>query len=338
MTATWLAPTDGAVLATVERDGHPESFHPGILSVVDGDGNVLFEAGRADRVVYPRSTIKPLQTLAVMRTGVELTDLEIALATASHSGSLAHRNAITTFLQRHVLSEGLLQCPADWPLSVSEKASLIAEGGDKSPLAMNCSGKHTGFLAACQHRGDPLESYLEVDHPLQRDIKNTIEEFTGEEIAHTSIDGCGSPLHAITLRGLSKGIARLLSSEDPDAKRIVSAIGAHPWALSGENTANTTVIETLGGIAKIGAEGLVVVGLPGGVTASVKILDGSMRATTPVVLEALARVGAVSAEVVQNLRGWLDEPVRGGSTVIGGLLVTLGDGAPQEDLTERRKQ
>lgn len=335
--ATWLTPTDGALLATVERDGHGESFHHGILSVVDGEGQVLFEAGNADRVVYPRSTIKPLQTLAVLRTGVELTDLEITLATASHSGSLAHRNAISTFLQRHVLSEGLLQCPPDWPLSVSEKAALIAEGGQKSSLAMNCSGKHTGFLAACQHRGDPLASYLEMGHPLQKDIRDTLEEFTGEDITHTSVDGCGAPLHAITLRGLSTGIARLLSSEDPHAKRIVSAIGAHPWALSGDNTANTKVIETLGGIAKIGAEGLVVVGLPGGITASVKILDGSMRATTPVVLEALAHVGAVRAEVVQNLRGWLENPVRGGSTVVGGLLIALGDGAPEEDHRGRQR-
>lgn len=336
--STWLAPADGAVLATVERDGHSESFHHGILSVVDADAKVLFEAGNADRVVYPRSTIKPLQTLAVLRTGVELTDLEIALATASHSGSLAHRQAISAFLQRHVLSEGLLQCPPDWPLSTSEKAALIAEGGEKSSLAMNCSGKHTGFLAACQHRGDPLENYLDVDHPLQQDIKDTIEEFTGEKITHTSIDGCGAPLHAMTLRGLTKGISRLLSSDDPHAKRIVSAIREHPWALSGENTPNTKVIETLGGIAKIGAEGLVVVGLPGGITAGVKILDGSMRATTPVVLEALAKVGAVSVEVVQNLRGWLEEPVRGGSTVIGGLRVSLGTDAPREDHKERRRQ
>ena len=336
--ATWLAADDSAVLATLERDGHTESVHHGILSVVDGSGEVLFEAGRADRVVYPRSTIKPLQTLAVLRTGVELTDLEIALATASHSGSREHREAISTFLTRHVLSEGLLQCPPDWPLSVSEKAALIAEGGQQSALAMNCSGKHTGFLAACQHRGDPLEDYLDVNHPLQRDIRDTIEEFTGETISHTSTDGCGAPLHAITLHGLTRGIARLLSSDDPHAKRIVSAIGAHPWALSGANTPNTRVIETLGGIAKIGAEGLVVIGLPGGITAGVKILDGSMRATTPVVLEALARVNAIGPEVVQNLRGWLDEPVRGGSTVIGGLLVTLGNGARPDDLTERHRQ
>lgn len=336
--ATWLEAADSAVLATVERGGKSESFHHGVVTVVDGAGDVLFEAGNADRVVYPRSTIKPLQTLAVLRTGVELTDLEIALATASHSGSPAHRDAISTFLRRHVLSEGLLQCPPDWPLSIAEKAALIAAGGEKTALAMNCSGKHTGFLAACQHRGDALESYLDVDHPLQHDIRNTIEEFTGETISHTSSDGCGAPLHALTLRGLSKGIARLLSSADPHAKRIVSAIGAHPWALSGENTANTKVTETLGGIAKIGAEGLVVVGLPGGITAGVKILDGSMRATTPVVLEALATVGAIGPEVVQNLRGWLDEPVRGGSTVIGGLVVTLGNGAPPEELTERHRQ
>ena len=295
--------------------------------MVDGTGAVLFEAGAADRVVYPRSTLKPLQTLAVLRTGVEMTDLEIALATASHSGSVAHRDAVGAFLRRHLLSADLLQCPADWPLSSVDKAELITAGGQKTALAMNCSGKHAGFLAACQHRGDTLEDYLEPTHPLQVEIRAVIEELTGERVSHTTADGCGAPLHALTLRGLARGIARLVASEEPHAQTIVHAVGAHPWAIAGPGQANTLVIERLGGIAKIGAEGLVVIALPSGVTAAVKILDGSMRATTPVALEALAQVGALERSVVDRLRAELDEPVRGGSKVLGGLRVVLGDDA-----------
>ena len=325
--ASWLEPADSKVLAVLTRDDHGESFHHGVVTVVDSAGQVLFEAGRGDRVVYPRSTLKPLQTLAVLRTGVELTDEEIALATASHAGSAAHRDAVGAFLRRHLLSADLLQCPADWPLSTAEKASLIAEGKDKSPLAMNCSGKHAGFLAACQHRGDTLEDYLEPGHPLQLDIQRVIEEFTGETIDSTSVDGCGAPLHALSLRGLARGIARVVAGDDEYVQRIVSAVGAHPWAIAGEGQPNTIVIQALGGIAKIGAEGLVVIGLPSGITAAVKILDGSMRATTPVALEALAHVGAIDRSVVDNLRATLDPVVSGGSSLRGGLRVTLGASA-----------
>ena len=325
---TWLQPADSRPVAVITRDGHGESFHHGVVSVVNADGQELFEAGRADRVVYPRSTLKPLQTLAVLRTGAELTDVEIALATASHSGSRAHRDAVAGFLRRHFLSADLLQCPADWPLSGAEKVQLIGDGGEKSALAMNCSGKHAGFLSACQHRGDSLEDYLEPGHPLQLDIQRVIEEFTGETIAHSSVDGCGAPLHALSLRGLARGIARVLSGGDPHGQRIVDAVAAHPWAIAGDGQPNTTVIQALGGIAKIGAEGLVVIGVPSGITAAVKILDGSMRATTPVALEALAHVGAIERDMVDNLRATLDPVVSAGHSLRGGLEVTLGAGAP----------
>lgn len=323
----WLHPADSKVLAVLTRDDQGESFHHGVVTVVDANAQVLFEAGRGDRVVYPRSTLKPLQTLAVLRTGVELTDEEIALATASHSGSQVHRDAVAEFLRRHLLSADLLQCPADWPLATEEKARLIAEGGQKSPLAMNCSGKHAGFLAACQHRGDSLEDYLEPGHPLQLDIQRVIEEFTAETIDSTSVDGCGAPLHALSLRGLARGIARVVAGGDEDSQRIVHAVAAHPWAIAGEGQPNTTVIRTLGGIAKIGAEGLVVIGLPSGITAAVKILDGSMRATTPVALEALAHVGAIERDMVDNLRAALDPVVSAGGSRRGGLSVTLGTSA-----------
>ncbi len=303
------------------RDGHGESFHHGVVSVVDGSGAILEEVGDAERVVYPRSTIKPLQTLAVLKTGVELTDQEVALATASHAGSVEHREAVADFLRRHFLSADLLQCPADWPLSSVHKAELMASGGEKSPLAMNCSGKHAGFLAACQHSGDSLEDYLNATHRLQIHIQNVIETWTGQPVAYTSVDGCGAPLHAITLRGLAQALARMLTSDDTDAQKVVRAVAAHPWAIAGAGQANTRVIETLGGIAKIGAEGLVVIALPSGVTAAVKILDGSMRATTAVALEALQRVGAVSRDIVENLRAELDEPVWGGGAIRGGLRV-----------------
>lgn len=336
--STSLRAEDATVVASIERDGHNESFHHGIAVVVDAKGDVLLEVGNSQAVVYPRSTLKPLQTLAVLRTGVELTDQEIALATASHSGSTRHREAVSDFLRRHVLSPDLLQCPADWPLSTAEKATLMAEGGTKSVLAMNCSGKHTGFLAACQHRGNPLQTYLEASHPLQADIRATIEQLSGETIAYSSVDGCGAPLHALSLQGLARGISALIGSDEPEAQRIVQAVGAHPWAIAGEGHPNTRVIETLGGIAKIGAEGLVVIGLPDGITAAVKILDGSMRATTPVALEALSAAGALEANIVQNLRAELDESVYAGSRVAGGLVLTLGEGAERTQLKEGRRR
>jgi len=323
---TWLSDSSDALLVTLERDGHTESLHRGVVCVVDSSGQKLFERGDAGAIIYPRSSVKPLQALAVLETGVELSELEMALSSASHMGSARHREAISEFLAHHVLSPGLLQCPPDWPAGSSEKVQMMA-AGETGPtaIAMNCSGKHAGFLAACQHRGDDLESYLDLQHPLQRSILLTIERYAGERVAHTGIDGCGAPLHAISLGGLATALSRVLSDESETAQKLVRAIEAHPWAIAGEGHPNTRLIEALGGITKGGAEGVLVVALPSGVSAAVKISDGNARANTAVALEALQRVGALEGALVTSLREELDEKVWGGGRIRGEMRVHLED-------------
>ena len=321
--ANWLHAGATEPVARLLRDGRVESIHHGVLAVVDAHGKKVASAGDPKVAVYPRSTLKPLQTLAVLNTGVELTDLEVALTSASHSGSKVHQDAVHEFLLDHQLSPGLLQCPADWPLDRDERLAMMARGDDKNQLAMNCSGKHTGFLAACQHQGWELDTYLSPLHPLQRAIISTVEEYSGEAPNQVSIDGCGAPLLGLSVLGLAKAMARLVSEDSEHSRRIVESIGKNAWAIAGTGHANTVVIEKLGGIAKIGAEGLVVIAVPSGYAVAVKILDGSMRATTPVALEALRQVGAIDDTVATALITQTTEQVYGGESLLGGLEVTL---------------
>ena len=313
----------GVVVAELIRDGQVESLHHGIVAVVDATGAFLLERGETNTVVYPRSTLKPLQTIAQLRLGVDFTPLETALASASHCGSLRHRSAVADVLTRHGLSADQLQCPADWPLGMAERAEMAASEGAPSRLAMNCSGKHAAFLATCRHAGFAEDTYLDPSHPLQQAILSTIEEYAGESVAFSSTDGCGAPLHALSVSGLALAIARVASGGDHHCRQLLEAVGAHAWALDGEGRANTVTIETIGGIAKIGAEGLVVIGTPAGVAVAVKILDGSMRATTPVALAALVKVGAITGEMAAHILEGMPEPVMGGSHIIGGLSVRM---------------
>ena len=114
-----LAAVDGVVVAELLRDDIVESLHHGIVAVVDAHGSRLLERGNADAIVFPRSTLKPLQTQAVLATGVGLTDLEIALTTASHCGSARHRESVAAFLDRHGLSSEALQMPYRLAVGVS---------------------------------------------------------------------------------------------------------------------------------------------------------------------------------------------------------------------------
>ena len=318
-----LEGASGAVVAELVRDGHVESVHHGIVAVVDSAGELLLERGDSAVAVYPRSTLKPLQTLALLGTGVEFTPLEVALSTASHCGSAAHRDAIEAFLHRHGFGPESLQCPVDWPLGAAERADMLATEGSPSRLAMNCSGKHAGFLAVSRHSGWDEATYLDANHPLQRAILETIEAWSGESVAFSSTDGCGAPLHALSTRGLARAIASVSSGTSPDARSLLDAVAKNAWALDGEGRANTITIQTIGGIAKIGAEGLVVIGTPAGVAVAVKIIDGSMRATTPVALEALVLVGAINSAQRDHILEGMSDPVMGGDRIIGGLRVQI---------------
>ena len=319
-----LTNASAPALAVVTREGVTESVHHGIGVVVDGEGMVLRTVGDANTLVFPRSTLKPVQTVTVLECGTPLEPLEMALATASHLGSARHRQAVDAFLHNHQLSENLLQCPVDWPLGDDAKEALLrSENPEKSRLAMNCSGKHAGFLACCQHMGWDLENYLDDSHPLQVAIKSRLAELAGEKITLTTPDGCGAPLHQISMTGLARAISQVVSGKTPESRALVGAIADHSWAIAGEGHANTIVIDSLGGIAKIGAEGLVVIGLPSGVTAAVKILDGGMRATTPVALSLLGSVGAWDPALIESLVEATSARIYGGTAVTGGLSVVI---------------
>ena len=319
----WLSAKDSVVVAELVRDGNTESLHHGILAVVDHNGASLLERGNPDAIVYPRSTLKPLQALAVLETGIELSSLNLTLTTASHSGSTRHRDAVRAFLHDFGLEESSLQCPHDLPLGNAERAQFLAEGLEPSRLAMNCSGKHAGFLAACAHAGYSTEDYLSMEHPLQRSITELITRYAGEAPTFTSHDGCGAPLHAISLRGLARAIAQVARAQTPHEQQLTAAVRENAWAIDGEGRDNTVTIETLGGIAKIGAEGLVVIGTPSGVAVAVKIMDGSMRATSLVALSALESVGAISSADASALKERMAHPVTGGDAIIGGLEVRI---------------
>lgn len=306
---------DGLVeLAVRDRSGFDESRHLGAAVVVHPDGSVLAELGDGGAAIYPRSALKPLQATAVQRAGAALEGVELVLASASHRGTPQHVEIVRGMLASAGLSEHDLHCPLDWPLDPEARRASPA----KSRLTMNCSGKHASFLLACRANGWPTETYLDPEHPLQRLVRATVEDFTGELVAHTGVDGCGAPVHAITLRGLARAIARVAT--DPECTALCSAIREHPWAIDSPTVARA--IERLGVVAKAGADGVFVAAAPDGTAVAVKVADGSMVPGLPVGITLLQRVGALPADAVAAVLDELAEPVLGGGEPVGSLRVT----------------
>lgn len=315
---------DSVELATVERSGFVESRHSGAAIVLAPDGDVVRRLGNTDALILPRSSLKPLQAVACITAGAELAGEQLALATASHVGTDRHADVVREILAAGGLTEDQLGCPAAWPSDTATRDDIVREHGEQSRIRMNCSGKHAAMLRACVATGWPTEGYLDASHPLQQHIREVVERLTGEKIAHTSIDGCGAPVHAITLAGLARGIHRIGSASERSpfalhrvAGTLVRAVKESPWTIEGPGRADTIAIETLGVFAKGGAEGIMVMVAPDATTVALKMLDGSDRAATIVAATLLARAGALTDADVSTLSNKLQLGVLGGGNVVG---------------------
>src|SRR6476620_5635121 len=309
-------------LAVVERSGFIESRHIGSAVVLSADGNVVTEPGDVNAPIFARSTLKPLQALASMQSGVPLRGAQVAIACGSHVGSLDHMDVVEGMRKAAGVKETQLQCPAAWPEDETARTWLVQTERGKSRLAFNCSGKHAAFLWACTENGWDTHSYLEPNHPLQQRVRSVIEEYTGGKIAHLGIDGCGAPVAAVSLKGLAQAYSQLAKapgdhSYSARAATIATSMLDYPWAVQGRGEANTLVMDELEIIAKIGAEGVLGMATPQGVSVAVKILDGNIRATSLVALTLLAAAGAVEIPGVASALEKVVEPVLGGGHPVG---------------------
>jgi L-asparaginase II len=311
-------PLDFVEVSVLERGGIVESRHRGIAALVDPEGKLIDHLGSAKRLVYARSALKPMQVVAMRRAGLMLQGAQLAVSAASHQGTAAHIALVQQILGDAGLSEADLQCPLAWPGNPTARAEAQANGQIESRLAFNCSGKHAAFLATCVVAGFDAKTYLAADHPLQQLVEQVIEEYSGEKILHSSIDGCGAPLHATTVEGLARAISNF-SAKDPD---VVDAMLANPWAVGDTNSMDAIVMKH-GMVAKIGAEGVFVIGLKSGHGVAVKIADGSLRAAPLVAIGLLHRNQLITDVTYAELKTALAVKSLGGTEVIGELRITL---------------
>ena len=292
------------MLVEVVRSGFVECRHRGSVVALAADGSVAFEAGVPDQPVLPRSSNKPMQAVAMLRSGLELDGELLALACASHSGEPLHLDGVRAILAGAGLDESDLQTPPDYPVDEVEKLAYVAAGGKPAALVMNCSGKHAAMLATCVRNGWPTETYRSAEHPLQQAVRAAIEDLAGEKVAATGVDGCGAPVFGFSLTGLARAFRSIALGVPGSAEhRVAAAIRRHPRWLGGSRRDVTRLVEGVPGlIAKDGAEGVYAAALPDGRAVALKVEDGGQRARPPVMSAALSRLG-VEAPVLDELAG-----------------------------------
>jgi L-asparaginase II len=323
------APATGAtdagaapVLVEVGRGPLVESIHRGCLAVVDSGGALLYRVGDPDKVTFFRSSSKPIQALTIILSGAAdrfaLTEKELAVTAASHNAEDFHVEAALSILSKAGLAEDALQCGAHLPLHGESARRLVREGRRPTAVHSNCSGKHSGMLAACRAMGWPVEGYLSPAHPLQRWNLELVARVCDATDISIGIDGCGVPVFGLPVRNMAYGFARLA---DPDtlpsdlqapARRVVAAMRAHPEMVAGTGRFCTDLMRAAGDrlVAKSGAEAVYCAGFLKGETAvaalagvgvAVKIEDGGSRATAPAMMKAMMDLGVLDVRAVAAL-------------------------------------
>jgi len=314
------------VVAEIVRSGFVEGHHYGSVVALDADGRVAWSVGDVENPVLPRSCNKPLQAVGMLRAGLDLDGELLALAAASHSGEPFHLEGARRILSGAGLDESALQTPPDYPIDDLAKEEYIRAGGQRSPIAMNCSGKHAAMLATCVVNGWDTATYLDPDHPLQVAIAETFADLTGEKVQVVAVDGCGAPLLSTSLEGLARAFRTVsLATEGPE-KRVADAIRTHPEFTSGSRRDEATLLRAIpGAIGKAGAESCYAVGLPDGRAVALKTDDGAPRVRPVLMAAALERLGVtrdpdVDAEAVRRT-GVLE--LLGGGRPVGEIRATF---------------
>lgn len=294
------------MLVEVWRGDVAESHHRGHAVVCDARGTIRAAWGDPDAVILPRSSCKMLQALPLMESGAgdRLTDEQVALACASHSGAAMHVTRVADWLAELGLGEDDLRCGTQVPEDAPERHRLRAEGLAPCQLHNNCSGKHAGFLMLNQRLGgDP--DYVEVDHPVQRAARAAFEEMCGTAALGWGVDGCSAPNFATTVRGLALAMARMAdprglgAAREAAARRLVGAMMAHPLLVAGPGRACSELMDAMGGTVavKTGAEAVYTAILPAqGLGVAIKVEDGATRASECAVAALLVRLGVAEAQ------------------------------------------
>jgi L-asparaginase II len=325
------------VLVEVLRGSLVESSHHGALAVADAEGSTVFAIGDVTAPVFPRSAIKALQALAMVESGAAdrygLTDEELALACASHSGEPAHVAGVERMLAKIGLDPSALRCGAHWPISQTAAAAL-ARTAVPSALHNNCSGKHAGFLCLACAMGAETAEYFRPQHPVQRQVRAVLEDFTGAVLSEDvcAIDGCSVPTWAVPLQNLAHGFAKfatghgLTRERAAAAARLREACTRQPWYVAGSGRFCTEIMQLFGArvFVKTGAEGVYCGALPElGLGIAIKCDDGAARAAQAIMAVLIARFLPLDAAQHASLAAYTRPVLRNWNGFeVGSLRVT----------------
>ena len=305
------------ILVELRRGGVLESFHRGVICVVDEEGNVVYSRGDIQQVCYPRSAMKYFQHLPILVDGIfdhfGFTSRELSLMCGSHNGEPIHEEVACEMLRKIGKSVDDLGCGAQSPTRKSDWANLIKKGLQPSAIHNNCSGKHAGFLSWNAYHKIKSDSYLNPEFELQQRIKSVFSSFyeIKESELKLGVDGCSAPTYAMPVYNQALSYKNLVAPNKNisdalkiAAQRVVQAVTSYPEMVAGTKRYCTDLMRVTQGriIGKTGADGVYCLAIPEkkwGI--SIKVDDGRMGPQYQIAQELLKHLGLITDKEAKEL-------------------------------------
>ncbi len=307
------------------RGGLIENRHKVSLAMVSPTGQLLAYSGNPYLAAHMRSSAKPFQALALYLSGaVErfgITPAEVALTCASHDGMEQHVAIAANYLHKIGLDTAYLACGAHLPFDPASRKALQQAGQAPTALHNNCSGKHTGMLAAARAMGVEPRGYEQPEHPVQQVNLQTLRDLSGQPHIPYGVDGCSVPTFVLPLAPAARMFALLAKPEAAPAKyregleAVFRAMRQHPDLVAGPQSIDTVLMQGVPHlVAKRGADGYYGMALRntrwGPIGIALKVESGSNEAREPMVVRLLEELGVLSPIVELEWRRPLIRNVR----------------------------
>jgi len=299
-----------AILCRVTRGELTESIHVAFAVVVDDSGEIIYSTGDPYYLTCIRSSLKPFQAAAVIKSGAtnqfRFENKELALMCASHQGENFHIETARSMLEKLDFNEDDYECGSHHPFNKDIKADMIFKK-KTSPIFNNCSGKHAGMLALAKYLEVDKKGYVEKSHAVQQYILKYIKALNFAESLPLEIDGCSVPTPFMTLESIAKLYQILASEKTDELKKVFNAMSKYPEFIGGTNNFDSLFTENMRGrgITKIGAESVRGISLKkkggGSIGIAIKILDGNTRALPAATITLLEHLNLLEDSELKNL-------------------------------------
>jgi L-asparaginase II len=326
------------ILVEVTRGGVLESFHRGVICIVNQSNEIVYSVGDTQQICFPRSALKFFQQIPLLCSGaVEhfgFTEEEIALFCGSHNGEHKHVETVRSILSKIGLDESFLLCGPQMPTLKADQYEIIK--GNLKPLRIhnNCSGKHAGFLAYCVFKNWPTENYIDPSHPLHLEILDVISDFHEypKEKIQQGIDGCSAPIFAFPVYNQAVAYKNLICPDkfsdtiQKACKTMVDAIINYPEMIAGEKRYCTDLMRQSKGklIGKTGADGVYSIGINDlNLGICIKVDDGKMGPQYNIAQAVIEQLHVLSDDANSLLRNYVEQENKNfGGMLTGETLVS----------------